>query len=68
MSGVGDLWNALLLAFGLMLVLEGLLPFLSPPQWRALFAQAAKLSDGQLRFMGLTALVVGCAILLVAFD
>ncbi|MBY0469082.1 MAG: DUF2065 domain-containing protein [Burkholderiaceae bacterium] len=51
-----------------MLVLEGLLPFLSPPQWRALFAQAAKLTDGQLRFLGLTALVVGCAIVLVAFD
>lgn len=68
MNGVGDAWNALLLAFGLMLVLEGLLPFLSPSQWRALFAQAAKLTDGQLRFLGLTALVVGCAILLVAFD
>ncbi len=68
MNGVGDPWNVLLLAFGLMLVLEGLLPFLSPPQWRALFAQAAKLTDGQLRFLGLTALVVGCAVLLIAFD
>jgi uncharacterized protein YjeT (DUF2065 family) len=64
----GDSWNALLLAFGLMLVLEGLLPFLSPQRWRALFAQAAKLTDGQLRFLGLAALVVGCAILLIAFD
>jgi len=45
-----------------------LLPFLSPRQWRALFAQAAKLTDGQLRFLGLTALVVGCAIVLIAFD
>ena len=61
-------WNALLLAFGLMLVIEGVLPFLSPQRWRALFAQAAKLTDGQLRFLGLTALVVGCLILLVAFD
>ena len=68
MSGAGDIWDALLLAFGLMLVLEGLLPFLSPPHWRALFAQAAKLTDGQLRFLGLTALIVGCAILLFAFD
>lgn len=68
MNDAGDLWNLLLLAFGLMLVLEGLLPFLSPPQWRALFAQAAKLTDGQLRFLGLTALVVGCAVLLIAFD
>jgi uncharacterized protein YjeT (DUF2065 family) len=67
-NGTGDPWNVLLLAFGLMLVLEGLLPFLSPPQWRALFAQAAKLTDGQLRFLGLTALIVGCAVLLIAFD
>ena len=68
MIDAGDPWNALLLAFGLMLVLEGLLPFLSPPQWRALFARVAKLSDGQLRFFGLTALVVGCAILLIVFS
>ena len=68
MIDAGDPWNALLLAFGMMLVLEGLLPFLSPRQWRALFAQAAKLTDGQLRFLGLTALVVGCAIVLIAFD
>ena len=68
MIDAGDFWNALLLAFGLMLVLEGLLPFLSPQQWRALFAQAAKLTDGQLRFLGLTALVAGCSILLIVFD
>ncbi len=68
MIDLASTWNALLLAFGLMLVLEGLLPFLSPQQWRALFAQAAKLTDGQLRFLGLTALVVGCAILLIVFD
>jgi uncharacterized protein len=64
----GDSWNSLLLALGLLLVLEGLLPFLSPQGWRALFAQAAKLTDGQLRFLGLIALVVGCAILLIAID
>ena len=68
MIDVSNPWNALLLAFGMLLLLEGLLPFLSPRQWRALFEQAAKLSDGQLRFLGLTALVVGCAILLIVFD
>ncbi len=68
MIDTGESWNALLLALGFLLLLEGLLPFLSPQSWRALFAQAAKLTDGQLRFLGLTALVVGCAILLTAFD
>ncbi|MDO9313816.1 MAG: DUF2065 domain-containing protein [Burkholderiaceae bacterium] len=54
----------LLIAVGLMLVLEGLLPFVSPERWRSVFERAAKLSDGQLRFLGLTSLVVGCGILL----
>ena len=67
MIDLGGAWSALLLAVGLMLVLEGLLPFLSPQQWRALFLQAAKLTDGQLRFLGLAALVVGFAIVLIAF-
>ena len=68
MIDLGGIWHALLLAVGLMLVVEGALPFLSPQQWRALFAQAAKLTDGQLRFLGLVALVVGCAIVLIALD
>lgn len=68
MTDSGAFGSALLLAVGLMLVLEGLLPLLSPQQWRALFAQAAKLTDGQLRFLGLMALLVGGAILLVALD
>ena len=56
-------WSLLLIAGGLMLVLEGLLPFMSPERWRAVFERAAKLSDGQLRFLGLTSMLVGCAIL-----
>ena len=68
MTELGGTWNALLLAFGLVLVLEGLLPFLSPQQWRALFLQAAKLTDGQLRFLGLAALGVGFAFVLIAFN
>jgi uncharacterized protein YjeT (DUF2065 family) len=59
-----DAWSLLLIAVGLMLVLEGLLPFVSPERWRAVFERAAKLSDGQLRFLGLTSLVVGFGILL----
>ena len=68
MIDAGDPWNALLLACGLMLVLEGLLPLMSPQRWRALSAQAAKLTDGQLRFLGLTALMFGSAIVLIVID
>jgi uncharacterized protein len=55
----------LLGALALMLVLEGLLPFLSPGTWRQVFERATKLSDGQLRFIGLSSMLLG--LLLLAF-
>jgi uncharacterized protein YjeT (DUF2065 family) len=58
-----DVWGLLLSAVGLMLVFEGLMPLISPRQWRSVFEQAAKLADGQLRFLGLLALLIGAAIL-----
>ena len=48
-----------LMAFALMLVLEGLFPFLSPAGWRRTFARLMELRDGQLRFFGLTAIAIG---------
>lgn len=50
-------------AFALMLVIEGLLPFISPPQWRKLFEGAMKLSDGQIRFIGLGSMLGGLVLL-----
>ena len=47
------------LAIALVLVIEGLLPFLSPTGWRRAFEQALKLSDGQIRFFGLCSVVLG---------
>ena len=46
-----------------MLVLEGLLPFLSPSSWRATFTRLLQLSDGQLRFVGLASVLAGLALL-----
>lgn len=57
--------DLLLGAFALMLVLEGLLPFLSPQRWRAMFERATRLSDGQIRFIGLSSMLVGVALLLL---
>lgn len=51
--------NSLWTALALVLVIEGLLPFLNPAAWRRVFEQALSLSDGQLRFMGLTSILVG---------
>ena len=53
--GSDTLWQAL----ALVLVIEGLLPFLSPLGWRRMFSQVLKLSDGQIRFFGLCSIVVG---------
>ncbi len=58
--------NSLLAAFGLVLVLEGILPFLSPRLWRDAFRKMLELSDGQLRFMGLFSMLAGLGIVLIA--
>jgi uncharacterized protein YjeT (DUF2065 family) len=51
--------ETLALAFGLMLVLEGLLPLLAPAAWRQMFQRVTELNDGQIRFFGLLAVVSG---------
>ncbi len=50
-------------AFGLMLVLEGLLPFVVPTLWRDIFRKATELEDGQIRFFGLGSILAGLALL-----
>jgi uncharacterized protein YjeT (DUF2065 family) len=57
------LWDLLLGAFALMLVVEGLLPFVSPPRWRAVFERATRMSDGQIRFIGLSSMLAGLVLL-----
>ncbi|MFN3883731.1 MAG: DUF2065 domain-containing protein [Rhodocyclaceae bacterium] len=56
--------STLLMAFGLVLVIEGLLPFAAPRLWRETFRRAIELTDGQLRFVGLTSIIIGLALLL----
>ena len=58
---MGDL---LLAALALVLVLEGLLPFFSPQLWRKVFERATQMSDGQLRFLGLSCMISGLLLLL----
>ncbi|WP_395701809.1 DUF2065 domain-containing protein [Aquabacterium sp.] len=53
----------LLGALALMLIFEGLLPFLSPGTWRQLFERATRLTDGQIRFFGLSSMLVGLLLL-----
>jgi uncharacterized protein len=56
--------STLLMAFGLMLVIEGLLPFVAPRLWRDTFRRVTEMADGQLRFIGLTSIIVGLAMIL----
>ena len=55
--------TTLLLAFALMLVIEGMLPFLAPKVWRETFRRVIEFSDGQIRFIGLSSILVGVVIL-----
>lgn len=57
--------SALLAAFALMLVIEGILPFIAPARWRETFLQLARLADGQIRFIGLTSMLIGLMLLFV---
>ena len=55
-----------LLALALMLILEGVLPFLAPNLWRDTFRRITQLSDGQIRFFGLTSMLIGLLLLALA--
>jgi hypothetical protein len=50
-------------AFALMLVIEGILPFTAPHVWRDMFRRIIEMSDGQIRFAGLTSMMAGLVIL-----
>ena len=49
------LWTA----FALVLIIEGVLPFVAPRFWRTTFTRLTQLSDDQLRIAGLIAIAAG---------
>ena len=59
------MWDLLFGALALVLVIEGLLPFLSPASWRRVFERATRMSDGQIRFLGLSSMIAGLVMLVV---
>jgi uncharacterized protein YjeT (DUF2065 family) len=60
------MWQDLLRALALMLVFEGMLPFISPHGWRRAMSQAAGLPDKALRTIGFASMVVGVLLLSAA--
>jgi len=59
--------GTLLAALALMLIIEGLLPFLSPGLWRETFRRLTEMSDGQIRFIGLSSMLAGLLLLYIVF-
>jgi uncharacterized protein YjeT (DUF2065 family) len=57
---------ALVTAIALVLILEGVLPFLAPALWREAFRRILQLSDGQIRFFGLTSMLLGLMLLIAS--
>ena len=60
-----EMTSSLLLAFALMLVLEGMMPFLAPAAWRETFRRLIQLTDGQIRFVCLTSMLIGLVLLML---
>jgi uncharacterized protein YjeT (DUF2065 family) len=54
-------------ALALMLVLEGLFPFIAPTVWRETFQRLTRMADGQVRFIGLTSIVVGLVLFILFY-
>lgn len=50
-------------ALALMLIFEGVLPFFSPQCYKRVFEQMLKMSDGQIRFLGLASMLIGLVLL-----
>ena len=46
-----------------MLIIEGMLPFISPKKYREMVAEIARLSDNHIRNIGLVLMVIGVAVL-----
>jgi uncharacterized protein YjeT (DUF2065 family) len=55
--------SILMTAVALMLIIEGVLPFLLPAVWRDAFRRLTELSDGQIRFVGLSSMLAGLLLL-----
>ncbi len=55
--------EVLFAGFALMLVIEGILPFVAPKLWRETFKALIEMKDGQIRFAGLVSMLVGLSLL-----
>ena len=59
------LLKSLLSALGLVLVIEGIIPFIAPNKWRETIFMLAKQQNAFLRRVGLLLMLVGLVIVIV---
>ncbi len=59
------MWHELAVALCLMLVIEGIIPFLAPQRWRKMLQMLDQIDDNTMRFIGLASMLAGTAILLI---
>ncbi|MFB9886522.1 DUF2065 domain-containing protein [Balneatrix alpica] len=60
-----DFWQALALGFCLLLIMEGIMPFLSPQGWKNTLRQLVEADDRVVRALGLASMLLGTALLYV---
>ncbi|MGB5469587.1 MAG: DUF2065 domain-containing protein [Woeseiaceae bacterium] len=58
-------WKEILTAVALVLIIEGMLPFISPAKYRQMVAEIAQLADGQIRNIGLVVMIIGLLVLFI---
>ena len=57
------MWHEIAIAFCLMLVIEGILPFVAPQRWRQMLQAIDEIDDTTLRIIGLASMLTGTVIL-----
>jgi uncharacterized protein len=57
------MWNELWIAVALMLVIEGIVPFLSPDTVRRMIVTMAQMDDRSMRIAGLLSMLAGLGLL-----
>ncbi len=58
-----DFWQVLPIALALVLIIEGMLPFLSPRRWRETVLMIAQMEDRVIRNIGLGSMLLGLLLL-----
>lgn len=59
------MWQELLIAVALMLVIEGILPFMSPSKMRGVLLRMLEMDDKSLRISGLVSMLIGVGLLYI---